>query len=275
MAQNPLQQHFRQPKIFLRLPSLGVFCPPGTISGNVEQLPVFGMTGMDEIIMKTPDALLTGESTVKVIQSCCPSINDAWNVSNVDVESLLVAIRIATFGNTMTVETICSECQSENTYEIALSEYLDYFNNCKFETNITLTDLIVRVKPLSYKEMNQYNIENFSLQKQLSQVDVLETEEEKQALIQASFENLGKMQNSILLSSIDQVETANVVVTEKPFIKEWLDNCDRVNFETIKSQINANNRAWKLPDKKIKCSKCETENTISLELDQSNFFVNA
>jgi hypothetical protein len=123
--------------------------------------------------------------------------------------------------------------------------------------------------------MNQYNIENFSLQKQLSQVDVLETEEEKQALIQASFENLGKMQNSILLSSIDQVETANVVVTEKPFIKEWLDNCDRVNFETIKAQINANNRAWKLPDKKIKCSKCETENTISLELDQSNFFVNA
>ena len=66
MAQNPLQNYFRQPKVFLRLPSMGIYNKPEAIQGNVESIPVYGMTGMDEIILKTPDALISGESTVKV-----------------------------------------------------------------------------------------------------------------------------------------------------------------------------------------------------------------
>ena len=76
MSNNPLQQYFRQPKVFITLPSHGVYNKPGTITGSFENMPIFGMTGMDEILLKTPDALLTGESTVKVIQSCCPNIVD-------------------------------------------------------------------------------------------------------------------------------------------------------------------------------------------------------
>jgi hypothetical protein len=72
MNQNPLQQYFRQPKIFINLPSQGIYSKEGSIQGEVNNMPVYGMTGMDEIIVKTPDALLSGESTVKVVQSCCP-----------------------------------------------------------------------------------------------------------------------------------------------------------------------------------------------------------
>jgi hypothetical protein len=53
MANNPLQQYFRQPKIFINLPSQGVYNKPGSIQGEVSNMPVFGMTGMDEILMKT------------------------------------------------------------------------------------------------------------------------------------------------------------------------------------------------------------------------------
>jgi len=70
MVQNPLQQYFRQPKIWVGLPSNGVYSESGTFDGDVSNMPIFGMTGMDEIILKTPDALITGESTIKIIQSC-------------------------------------------------------------------------------------------------------------------------------------------------------------------------------------------------------------
>jgi len=80
MATNPLKQFFRQPKIFIKLPSKGIFNNPGTLQGDLDKMPVFGMTGMDEILMKTPDALLNGESTVRLMQSCCPSITDGWDI---------------------------------------------------------------------------------------------------------------------------------------------------------------------------------------------------
>ena len=34
---------------------------------------------IDEITFKTPDALLNGQATVDVIQSCIPNIKDAGN----------------------------------------------------------------------------------------------------------------------------------------------------------------------------------------------------
>jgi hypothetical protein len=85
MANNPLQQFFRQPKIYISLPSQGVYNKPGTFSGNIERLAVYGMTGMDEILLKTPDALLSGESTATVIKSCCPSVTDAWDLPVNDI----------------------------------------------------------------------------------------------------------------------------------------------------------------------------------------------
>ena len=67
MAGNPLQKYFRQPKVFIKLPSGGIYSKPGTIQGDAGNVPVYGMTGMDEIIVRTPDALLSGESTATVI----------------------------------------------------------------------------------------------------------------------------------------------------------------------------------------------------------------
>ena len=52
MENNPLQKYYRQPKIYLDLPSKGNFYPKGAIEGDPSKLPVFGMTAMDEIMFK-------------------------------------------------------------------------------------------------------------------------------------------------------------------------------------------------------------------------------
>ena len=81
MAQNPLQQYYRQPKVFIPLPSGGIYNKLGTLSGDVSHMPIYSMTGMDEIIVKTPDALLSGKSTVSIIESCCPTVKNGWEVT--------------------------------------------------------------------------------------------------------------------------------------------------------------------------------------------------
>ena len=70
---NPLKKHLRQPKIYIKLPSQGKYWHPNAIDfPESGELPVYAMTARDEITFKTPDALLNGQATVDVIQSCMP-----------------------------------------------------------------------------------------------------------------------------------------------------------------------------------------------------------
>lgn len=118
MSQNPLARHFRQPKLFITLPSGGNYYPQGTLEPTENmQFPVFAMTAKDEIMFKTPDALLNGQSTVSVIQSCMPNIKNAWMVPSIDIDAILVAIRIATYGDKMDLEFKVPNTQEERAYE--------------------------------------------------------------------------------------------------------------------------------------------------------------
>ena len=275
MAQNPLQNYFRQPKVFLKLPSMGIYNKPEAIQGNVENIPVYGMTGMDEIILKTPDALISGESTVKVIQSCCPTIVDAWDVSNLDIDALLVAVRIATYGNTMNVSYTCKKCSTESEYDIDLGKILEHFYSCSYDSRVVIGDLEVTLRPLTYKEVTGFNLENFALQKRLGQAVEFDDQEEKQKLIADIFKELGLLQNKIFIAGVDQVITPDGVVAEHAYIKEWLENADRTLFDALKKHINKNNDVWRIPENNIKCDTCGTEDSFTVELDQANFFANA
>ena len=64
---NPLSKHFRQPKLYIKLPSGGNFYRPGSlVPEQTGEYPVYAMTAKDELMFKTPDALLNGQSTVNV-----------------------------------------------------------------------------------------------------------------------------------------------------------------------------------------------------------------
>lgn len=275
MSQNPLQTYFRQPKIYLKLPSLGKYTDPASITGMVENIPVFGMTGMDQIIIKTPDALLNGESTVKIIQSCCPNIINAWNVTNLDIDCLLVAIRIATFGNTMSVTASCSACGTENEYDIDLGKFLEHYASCMFNQSVVVGDLIVKLKPMTYKNVTAFGLENFSLQKQLIQISNMEDGQDKQNMLGKAFSDFAILQNRVLVDSIDQIETPNGVVTEFGFIKEWIDNCDQQAIYTIRKTMDENKETWQVPASSAVCTKCGQVDRLEIELDQSSFFANA
>ncbi len=275
MAINPLQQYFRQPKIFIKLPTLGAWNQQGSIEGSADNIPVFGMTGMDEILIKTPDALLNGEATVKIIQSCCPNIKDAWDINNLDLDAILVAIRIATYGESMTVAHICKNCSNEMDFDVSLPTILDHFSSCTFDSKLVYGDLTIKLRPLTYKEATNFNLENFALQKRLAQAVEIQDEEVKQQHIADIFKEVGALQNKVFITGVESVETPQGVVTEREFIKEWLENADKILFDKLKEHVGKNNEVWRIPEHHLKCDNCGHEDAFRVEMDQASFFVNA
>jgi hypothetical protein len=272
MPQNPLQQHFRQPKIYISLPSQGAYNKQGTINGDIAKIPVYGMTGMDEIILKTPDALLSGESTVNVIKSCCPNINNGWDVSMLDADMILTAIRIATYGNTIDVTHRCPKCNHENAYSLDLGVVIEHFTNCKFDNAVVLQDLTINIQPLNYKQSTEFKLKNFKLQQKLSQAEFVEDASEQQLLINGIFKELSEIQTELYIASVESVQTGSTVVTERDYIAEFLSNCDKMIFDKIKESIEKNQKTWQMPLFPAKCEECASENKISLDLDQASFF---
>lgn len=273
MAQNPLQEFYRQPKIFVSLPSKGIYNNVGSISGDPTHLPIYGMTGMDEIMMKTPDALLSGESTVLLMESCCSSIKDGWDMNSLDTDLILVAIRIATYGNNLEIMHTCTnpECKAENDYDIDLGTVIDHFATCHFDRSMDHGMLTVNFQPLTYRQSTDFSLRNFQLQQRLAGARGLPEEEQKKVVAEL-FKELSLIQHDVYASSIESIDTGKVLVTEREFINEWLNNSDRSVFDKIRDHFNKNRDAWKIPNAKVKCGSCGKEASLSIDLDQTNFF---
>ena len=275
MAINPLKKHFRQPKVFVNLPSKGLYNQPGTLTGEPVQVPIYGMTGMDEILLKTPDALLTGESTVRVIESCCPTIKNASDLCLLDLDLMLVAIRIATYGNTMTVSHSCPNCEAVNDYDIELGSFIEHFNQCEYDNKIVLKDLSIKIRPLSYKSWSEFQVKNFGAQRQLQQAITLTNEEEQTKIVTSLFEQISQMQNEMIMLQLESVQTSDATVTEAEFLQEWLVNSESSVFDAIRDQIDKNRKTWDLPKIAVVCNECAHNHDITINMDQSSFFANA
>ena len=154
---NPLKQFFRQPAIYLRLPSEGKYWPEGSLDVPQNgELPVYPMTAIDEITYRTPDALFSGQAVVNVIHSCVPSIKNAWHAPVADLNSILVAIRIASYGHELEIETTCPACKHIESFALDLRNALDQLTMPDFSATVTYGDLEIYFHPMSYEKQNGY-----------------------------------------------------------------------------------------------------------------------
>jgi hypothetical protein len=277
MSNNPLQKYFRQPKLFVSLPSKGVYYDAQSLNCDASNVPIFAMTGMDEIIMKTPDALFNGQATIKLIESCCPAITDANQVPSLDIDALLIAIRTATYGEKMTVGHTCQNCGSENDFEVNLTTVTDHYANLTFSNVVKIDEMMtVTLRPLSYKEITEQSIENFKLQKmlyQLSTADDTLDEGTKQHYIDDIYAKLAEVQSNLIISSIESIRLPDIVVDNKEFIKEWVTNTARESYTLVKDKLEENKNLWTMPKHDITCTECGTDDKIDIIMDQSSFFV--
>ena len=274
---NPLSQFFRQPAIYVRLPSRGKGWPEGSIDMPANgELPVYPMTAIDEITYRTPDALFNGESVVSVIQSCVPAIKDAWQIPSNDLDSILVAIRIASYGHAMEIDTQCPACEAENSFNLDLRTVIDRLRSPDYSTPLVIGDLTFYFKALNYREITDNNQVQFEQQKTMQVLsDADATEENKVMQLNRMMRNLVEATVTVLANSIAVIKAKDTQITEQEYILEFLNNCDRDMFNRIKDHAVSLKEQSELKPLKITCPGCQNKYEQAFTLDMARFFDSA
>ena len=273
-SNNPLKQYFRQPAIYVKLPSGGTHYPPGAIDWPANgELPVFPMTAVDEITYRTPDALFNGAAVVSVIQSCLPNIKNAWEIPAMDVDTILVAIRIASYGHGMDFGTTCPKCGNESEHSLDLRSVLDRIRAPDYSKSVSVGDIEIFFKPMTYKNLNDNNQMQFEEQKILQMIPDAEVpDKEKMNALNQALKKITEITVKALAQSIASIKTPNAMVTESEFIQEFLQNCDRNIFNRIRDHVIDIKSQAEMQSLQLKCDQCQNEYQQALTLDMSSFF---
>ena len=269
-----LSNWYRQPKIYIRLPSKGEYYAKDALDiSTTGDYAVYSMTAKDELMFKTPDALLNGQSTVEVVKSCIPAIQDPWKMPSIDVDAALVAVRIATYGEKMEVGTNCPNCNAENDYEINLNTWLEKLNQFQFDPKVVIDPLTVYVRPYTYLEMTQTSLKSLEQQRIFGVInDESLSDEEKLDKFGKSFSKLTQLTVDVIAQCVAQIETPDGIETDATEIKNFIHNSPKEIFNAIADHVQALKSKIDIPAQEVKCTSCETEFLMPVTMDQSNFF---
>jgi len=279
---NPLNKYFRQPAIYVSLPS-GTDYPPHVITpAQTGELGVMPMTAKDEIRFKTPDALMNGQGVVDVIQSCVPDIKDAWQIKSYDLDTILVAIRIATYGETMEINFTVPGANENVSHTVNLPAILDQLRSTKVDSDIVLKDgLKITVRPLTYKDMTTTSLKTFQQQKMYGAIqDSQLADEEKAKRFNDAFKALTDLNASILLKNINSITmTDGTEITDPAHIKEFIDNANATLVKEIEDKLTQLRGQGAVKPLKLKATEEQIKKgapasyEVPVTFDTSNFFV--
>lgn len=270
---NPLKQYFRRPSIYLKLPSKGLdYNADIVMIPENGEIPIYPMTAIDEITSKTPDSLYNGTAVAEIIKSCVPAIRDPWKISSTDLDAILVAIRIATNGNEMDIETHCPKCEEDFKYGINLSFILNNFVAGDYVNPIMLGELKIKFRPLNYKELTDNAVRQFEIQKALVNIGAMEDGPEKDKKSSDLFKTIAFSTLEVIASTIDSISSADFTVTEKAYILDFLQNTDKKIVDAIKEKSLSLRETTQMKPLNIKCSGCQHDYEQVFTLNVSDFF---
>lgn len=275
LPNNPLTQYFRQPAIHIRLPSQGKFYPQGTLAMPPNgELPVLPMTSVDEITYRTPDALFNGSATVSVIKSCVPAIRDPWHMPSTDMDAVLVAIRIASYGHGMDISTTCPACETADDVTVDLRRVNDSLSVGNYEEKLSIGDLEFYFRPITFETVNHNNQVQMEQQQIIRSLESLE-DTARSEKIQTLMTAINEATLSTVASSVAAIKTPTALVTEFEFILDYLKNTDSKIFNQIKEHAVELKQKSEVKPVDITCNNCQHQYTQQFTLDLSSFFDNA
>ena len=279
---NPLNKYFRQASIYVKLPS-GTNYPPHVImASQTGELGVMPMTAKDEIRFKTPDALMNGQGVVDVIQSCVPDIKDAWSIKSHDLDTILVAIRIATYGETMEIKFNVPGINESVSHTVNLPAMLEELQNTKVDSQIVLEDgLKITVRPLTYKDMTSTSLQTFQQQKMYSAIqDSKLADEEKAKRFNDAFKTLTDLNASILLKNIEMITMQDgTEISDPAHIKEFVNKANAKLIKEIEDKLMTLRGQGAVKPLKMKATEEQIKKgapvtyEVPVTFDTANFFV--
>jgi hypothetical protein len=277
---NPLQKYFRQPKNYVRLPSRGKYYPAGALDLPVTgELPVYAMTAKDELTFKTPDALMNGQATVDVIQSCVPNIKNAWLMPSIDLDAVLIAIRVATYGESMDVSITVPNTTIKRDYSMDLRRALDDLMLGKFSDSLMIGSMKVNIRPINYKEFTDGAVKTFEEQRIYNVVNDNKIDDQtKLDMFHQSFRKLTDITISMVSNSVVSIEVDGETVTDSNHIREFIANADKNFYSAVMEHVTKQRESFSIKPIRVTSTPDDIKAgapatfEVPVTFDQSNFF---
>ena len=279
---NPLNKYFRKPAIYITLPTAGEWYAPGNLNyDNGKELGVLPMTARDEMMMNTPDALINSQSTVDVIKSCVPGIKDPWGMPTIDLDTVLIGIRIASYGESMDIQVTVPTVNEQMTYTTDLRTMMDQIDRTAFDPFVQIdAQLTVKVKPMSYRQLTNLQLRTYEQQRLVTQVsDAKLSSVEKSKTFNEIFNTMTNITLDNMKEAILEIVAEGDIITDRAYINEFVDNMQSDMANKIKKHMDDQIGLGKIkpvtvsvPEDMVKKGAPKTIQS-PVSLDNSNFFV--
>ena len=280
MSNNPLKQYFRQPALYLKLPTLGKWYNSSDVElSDEKEVPVYGLSALDDIMLNTPDALLNGQALENVVKNCVPNVKNVKALMVPDLEAIFLGMKIATTNGKYEIERKCPNCQAEINFEVNCFNLLDQTSYIEdSDTYIQFNeDLIVEIAPYTFEMRQLFMQRQFEEQQTLRMIDEQNKDLdnfEKARILGESVEKLSKITFNLVSMSVKSVKLVkqDVVVTDKDQIAEWLVNISKTQADIIINSVNKLNEVGPVREVDAQCDKCNHMWKETLNFDPVSFF---
>jgi hypothetical protein len=275
---NPLHKHFRKPGVSISLPSKYYWYKGSVELSATGEVDIYPMTASDEIMLKNPDALMNGRALENLLTSCVPQIKNVRSIVSPDLDALFVAIRLASAGDQMDLDVTCPKCQYQQTMAVSLHTILDNITTMSPPYHVTLdTNLVAFLKPFSFEDQIKATTVAFNETRSIMLIEKAEkegNEEARRTLSERALKNMTELKFDIIVSNIEQIDADGQAVTDKQFIKEFLQNADKKYVNLIDKAMEKINNVGIPKEYPMICSKedCKHEWNAGIEFNPASFF---
>jgi len=188
---------------------------------------------------------------------------------------VLSAIKIASFGHNMEINTTCPKCGEMSTYNVDLRTILDNIVSPNYDNSFSINDLKIFFKPLTYKDINdnsKINFEEEQLYKIIDNNDM--PEEDKLSKLSIAFKKVSSFTIATIVKNINKIETPEVTVNDPKYILDFLKHCERHVYDKIKENIILKRSSTDIKPLHIICDNvaCKYEFDQPFTMDMSTFF---
>lgn len=277
IGSNPLGKYFRVPGVHIKLPTHGVFLPPGAVEFTMnEEIPVYPMRAADELLLKSPDALMNGYAIEKLIESCVPSIKTPRLISSPDLDVILMAIRAATLGDVITMNPTCPECGSENEIHQHLSQLMATITYVDPVNAVRLSDEVVAfIRPHNLENATRLGIAAFEEGRKVQALDVTDaTQTERAAQISRSMARLAGLNSDTIADCVIKIVVPEGEVVDRASIREFVSNISKTWSDKMSAMLETINKKGIEKYFAVTCGTCEHKWNANIEFNPSTFFDN-
>ena len=272
---NPLMQYHRPPGVYVVLPSQGHFYTNKPTLSSLNEVLVRPMTARDELLFKSPDILMNGESLIEVVKSCVPGIENPDEIPGPDFSVLMLAIRLATYGKDMPYSAGCPDCASATEFNVDIEFLLDtHITPLEKEYKVNIDKLTVYIKPYDLRCQIRSALANFERQAITNNIlaDTDSTDSDKQLDLSKSLKKITEITYELILRSIIKVDTPDQSIEDKQMIAEWLHDVGKKTFELISTNILKVTDSGFNSNVEYSCKDCAKTNSTVVIFDPTIFF---